>query len=89
MKLRHAAALALIGWYLLQPPMRSHSGRYEYDANAPLSLWSEHAAYDSAAECEKGKAKLAEAFPDAPASSKGFLASFHCVASDDPRLKEK
>ncbi len=27
MNLRHAAALALVGWYLIVPPVRVHYGR--------------------------------------------------------------
>jgi hypothetical protein len=35
MKLRHAAALALAGWYLMMPPM----GNGKVYATAPLSMW--------------------------------------------------
>jgi hypothetical protein len=39
MKLRHAAALALVGWYLMAPPMSSWPGTPWIDPNAPLSKW--------------------------------------------------
>src|SRR6185312_12144148 len=35
MKPRHAAALALVGWYLMMPPWNP-----ALDANAPLSKWA-------------------------------------------------
>ena len=43
MKLNHAAAAlaltALVGWYLMMPPVidLKHKGRYEADTDAPLS----------------------------------------------------
>jgi hypothetical protein len=40
MKPRHAAALALVGWYLMEPPIVGPYGRGRvYDASAPLSRW--------------------------------------------------
>jgi len=39
---RHAAALALVGWYLLVPPQTRFwwIGRQRYDDAAPLSNWT-------------------------------------------------
>jgi hypothetical protein len=51
MKLRHAAALALVGWYLMMPPSDGHS----IDRNAPLDKWEVYSGYDTAKECEEGK----------------------------------
>jgi hypothetical protein len=48
MKLRHAAALALVGWYLLMPPAK-HNGM---PADVPLSRWRNFGAFDSAAQSE-------------------------------------
>jgi hypothetical protein len=36
MKPRHAAALALVGWYLMTPPMYE---RHHIDADVPVSQW--------------------------------------------------
>ncbi len=43
MTLRHAAALALVGWYLMYPPT----------PNRPLSQWEILNIFDSATECRK------------------------------------
>jgi hypothetical protein len=52
MDLRHAAALALVGWYLMMPPIGS-DGKIYY--NAPISQWHINSSYDKAAECEEGR----------------------------------
>ena len=45
MQIRHAVALALIGWYLMLPPPLSHSAK---DAQiAPLSQWTKAGAFQS------------------------------------------
>jgi hypothetical protein len=46
--LRHAAALALVGWYLMVPPIASN-GRV--DANVSLRKWWKFEIFDSAQEC--------------------------------------
>jgi hypothetical protein len=53
MKSRHAAALALAGWYLMVPPPLLH-GNPPVDLDAPLSEWRLFSMHKSAAECEKG-----------------------------------
>ena len=42
MKLRHAAALALVGWYLMAP----------LQTGAPISKWASVRSFDSPAGCE-------------------------------------
>jgi hypothetical protein len=97
MNFRHAAALALVGWYLMVPPPVIHSS-VPVDLDAPLSKWGIFSAHDSAAECEQGLVafyKLAKtellANPSDERDRIRFyqLESSQCVASDDPRLKEK
>jgi hypothetical protein len=46
MKLRHAVALAIVGWYLMVPPMYEHN---DIDSSAPLSPWQIVQSCDSAA----------------------------------------
>jgi len=58
MKSRHAAALALVGWYLMIPPMGLH---VEVEYNAPLSQWDMMGSFDSADECEKAYQQYNEA----------------------------
>jgi hypothetical protein len=49
MKPRHAAALALVGWYLMAPPNKK--------ADAPLSEWTVGHTYDSAQACQDALVK--------------------------------
>jgi hypothetical protein len=103
MNLRHAAALALVGWYLMQPPSDNSHGRP--DSDAPLPQWQESGSFDSAAKCNKERFDtintyeklLAEAQKskssgrDIDTAQNGLLAFLkaQCIATDDPRLKEK
>ena len=66
--LRHAAALTLLGWYLMIPPLNQNH-RLPPDTSAPLSSWTQWSAYGSAAQCRDAKVKLAEAL------SKGSMAA--------------
>ena len=52
-KRRHAAALALVGWYLMIPPI--HGG--DFNENAPISRWKVAGSYDIAAECPRFSAE--------------------------------
>jgi hypothetical protein len=47
---RHAAALALVVWYLMMPPRRGAPAEILY--HAPLSKWEVGEQYDSKVECE-------------------------------------
>jgi len=98
--LRHAGALALVGWYLMIPPST--------DKQAALRQWELVASYDSASACEDGlrDSKVqARADYDHPSpvpktwahSTKDWSAynrwvderwlAAQCIATDDPRLK--
>jgi hypothetical protein len=101
MKLRHAAALALVGWYLMIPPRVSDWPVLVFDTNAPLSKWQQGGSFDTAKECNEDKkrsAGLALQLTDklsgedkhkAMLSVMAMLSGPQCIASDDPRLKEK
>ena len=93
MNLRHAATLALLGWYLLTPPLASVGSKWnaatkEYDpyTNAPLSQWQTVLTFDTAEEC---RAELANQNAQIQMNCPTCAALAECVASDDPRLKEK
>jgi hypothetical protein len=87
MNFRHAAALALVGWYLLVPLPRH--------PEAPLSLWTQIGSYDTAKECTDAQT---QAIIRATTSDfhfrevtveqtrNAFLES-QCIETDDPRLK--
>jgi hypothetical protein len=88
---RQVAAVALLGWYLMTPPLRSPGGDLEPDA--PIARWRSAHAYDSAAECEKAKESFVKsAKHEAPVDSdklfSGAILHSQCIASDDPRLAQ-
>ena len=58
MNIRHAAALALVGWYLLQPPWIDHI----LDLRTPLIKWVNLWAFDSDEQCEHAKADIVNGF---------------------------
>ncbi len=98
MKPRHAAALALVGWYLMVPPIGLDGMP---DAKAPLSRWTIGlmGSYDTARACKDRKLKDLDAAADygkkhpelwddpATRKMKDSRWEEQCIASDDPRLK--
>jgi hypothetical protein len=56
-KLRHTTALALVGWYLMTPPL--DVGGLP-DDHAPISSWRNEQSFDSAQDCEQGKVTVLE-----------------------------
>jgi len=88
MKPRHAAALALLGWYLMMAPTFRNPQTYSFtvDLNAPLSAWDIVNSYYSPADCrfaERDLVETAALYPNVTA----FYSL--CIASDDPRLRER
>jgi hypothetical protein len=86
---RHVAALALVGWYLLMPPWVKYN---TFDANAPLSKWTQNYSYDSAAECERDRSAMIEYHHDRPKEKDAgwfvrLYGASQCISTDDPRLK--
>jgi hypothetical protein len=66
MNLCHAAALALVGWYLLIPPVFSPMGdhpRAFNDLNASLNRWDIQASFDSETSCVKEKERIRNEAP--------------------------
>jgi NAD(P)H-flavin reductase len=88
MKPRHAAALALVGWYLMVPPPQSFkNGEYR---EAPLVQWTHRATFDTEVECNHETSKGCHHFQNGSTIGlEGPLCWAKCIASDDPRLKEK
>ena len=68
MSLRHATALALVGWYLMMPPMLGGNPPiYETprpDLNAPLGSWLVAEVFDTAAQCNEALATDREVPPN-------------------------
>ena len=88
--LRHAATLALVGWYLIAPPIRHRD--YDYlDEHAAYPDWKLIYVLNTDAECEHVRD-----FAQKRAAETGYLnddpelqqyGEAECMASDDPRLK--
>jgi len=93
MNFRHAAMLALVGWYLMMPPMGSvesrrnpSTGFYVAFSTEPLSAWETAGSYTSAAACGRALDQANQLVRhDCPECS--MVAS--CIAADDPGLKAK
>jgi hypothetical protein len=86
LKLRHAAALALTGWYLIMPPTSQDYPRG--NVNAPLSTWVKRpATYRSKDECEHvlDRFRRLTKHSNRKISAK-YMETAQCVATDDPRL---
>jgi hypothetical protein len=96
-KPRNTAALALVGWNLMVPPLR-----YFLNPNLPpFSQWEIRGSFDTADACTAQKAEEIEIEPGAEEIIRdgmdeqlqlqiaSQMAAARCIASDDPRLKEK
>jgi hypothetical protein len=97
MKPRHAAALALVSWYLIMPP--------SFDSTIPLSKWNRISTFDSIDKCASFKLTVQQEINDPAGQEKirkeaaktgtpwnSDLAisrskAAQCVSTDDPRLK--
>ena len=93
MNLHHAAALALVGWYLMVPIPGNDSIP---DPVTTFSKWVSIRSFDSAEGCEDARVNVIRAGVGGPQFAgypeqevKKLLTLSQCVASDDPRFKEK
>ena len=83
---RNAALIALIVWYLMIPP--SPQTDYEQLApKAPLSSWEEIDDYSTLRQCKNGIERALDG--DVSAEIMVDFRLFRCVASNDPRLRER
>jgi len=84
MKLRHTAALALTGWFLITPPPQANG---HYDTSAPLSQWKIEGGAGTREECKKTQALLSSrATKESRPSDIQAIKDAQCVPMDDPRL---
>jgi hypothetical protein len=86
------------GWYLLTPPPLKGS-KDRRDFQAPLRMWSQFGAYDTARECEESLSNWRGSTEQQIESVKNKADidrlrdrltradESRCIASDDPRLK--
>jgi hypothetical protein len=85
MKPRHAA-LTLVGWCLIMPPLSRD--RQQIENNAPLSRWETIGSYETAGACTNELAKLTALIAgnvNHTVIQTRVLAG-KCIAADDPRL---
>jgi hypothetical protein len=101
MNLRHAAALALLAWYLVLPPvvLSFPTAGPEFDTAAPLSTWSRQGTFITEPECRKSledrRSELGHRLYELRTRNSSALSrtrpyqwqAADCIASDDPRLK--
>jgi hypothetical protein len=85
MKPRHAAALALVGWYLMASA----------DPSLPLSAWKNLGSFDTVTQCNESELHWYQHLNDIDHSwsAKGYpglaqksVSSLQCVETIDPRL---
>jgi hypothetical protein len=91
MKPRHAAGLALVGWYLMIPPVVSGGGTIYADRSVPFSKWTIQGTYDTVQRCETMKTQEIDAAKQKQGEAESYAleASYYseCIEADDPRLK--
>jgi hypothetical protein len=85
MKPCHAAALALVGWYLMLPPMQGG----QPNERAPLSKWTIIGSFNTAEDCNKLLEADAESRTHFTAANEPLLraSAAKCIAADDPGFK--
>ena len=96
MKAHYAAALALVGWYLMGPPVYGVDVT-TMDPSAPLSKWNIEDSYDTARECREAlqERRKASEHSSSLAAKMGvlldtdprYVKELECIATDDPRLR--
>ncbi len=79
MNLRHAAAVALVGWYVMLPPLNEATGKIE--RLAPLSAWEQFTEFDSSSECHSFLNGIASSYQD-------ILKNQRFYRDSDPKWKE-
>jgi hypothetical protein len=95
MKPRHAAALAMVAWYLLYPPWNAE--KEIVDSTLALNRWYQVSTFDSSADCEARKFGILEEMdnrardrsPETVAQQERLRHQARCVSADNPRLKGK
>lgn len=91
-----AAAVVLIGWYLMIPPPRQIDRQFQINYTAPIEKWVQLRLFDSQSECEAARSAYAKNPPGGIAdmlSSKpeerAVMQAARCIAASDPRLAEQ
>jgi hypothetical protein len=90
-------SLLVVGWYLLMPLPREYGGVF-----VPLKQWGQMGVFDTAKECSEAYQSAVKELQEErrlcredqrlclKISMDGFLTlNQRCIASDDPRLKDR
>ena len=91
MKPRHAAVLALVGWYLMLPP--THGGFSHFYTDEPLSKWCRADYSETLDGCRQRQRQRIQELVAADQKETprlkdaAYWTKGQCVAEDDPRLK--
>ncbi len=80
---RHAAALALVGWYLMMPPVSTDGGKAFVDSQTPIQQWQIRGSFGSTVDCEKARQKSQIKFRDSEEDS------FETAARMDANLNDQ
>lgn len=88
MHIRHTAALALVGWYLMMPPPDRGDRKFP-DESASMTEWTQLVAFDTAKECEAYKLEYHERLERKDKARAEYENSASCIESTDPRFKPK
>jgi hypothetical protein len=88
MRPRHAAALALVGWYLLLPPWVAYN---KFDAHVPLSKWEKSGKFETEAACTLTRSALIDWYLDHPEEKdaswfRRYYSASKCVPAADQGL---
>jgi len=88
MKPDRAAALALVSWYLIQPPWIAPS---KFDVHAPLSKWIKMGKFNTVDECETVRSALVDRYTNHPEEKdaswfRRLYGASKCVPAADPDL---
>jgi hypothetical protein len=84
MNIRHVAAVALVGWYLMVPPQTRFwwIGQPRYDDAASLRTWTIEQSFDRAEACQAVRLATQQNYGDVASGTSHAL----CIATGDPRL---
>jgi hypothetical protein len=85
MSFRHVAALTIVGWYLMVPLRENNSAKLR---DVPLAEWVHIDSFDTASQC-RDEAYLEEKRHENDPLRASQYAGWECIASDDPRLKDR
>ena len=84
MNLRHAATLALVGWYLMVPPVgRNDDGDIVIGIGRPIHDWFTSRTYDSAEECRHDAVLQTRGGPQPELTGKVFFYPTKELATGD------